>query len=623
MKKTLLAIAIAATSFGSLAQEVPANGQELLDWVESTATVEQKVGLVNKWSSEGGMESLFGAAGGTINIVNEGTEESPVYVVRWENPNGDNGKVNLTNPDGNDRIQKKLFKEMVEKYGSENHAPLPVRPNLPKEELVEGIKGRQDKGGLGGDADGDLAKAKRQAAVGIMNEVATLTGSDATFEIVDGVLTVTHDGETIDVTDTAIEKAKGKIVDEANKRQIGLDPEPMPTIPVSRDKIKDVAIDYLTTNDLLDSDNLTKVAQLRMNNENKVEFTGSQKLEAVNKLTNKNFAIHYDLDGNAFMVDGNGNQYTPEQVKKMALDARKQVKAEAQDRFEVLAKEHAADNGVSIDTRAAIEEHIRDNGMSDDAIADIKSHIETKGMDNANVVKIRQERVYQGTAFKFINEDGALAEGVDAQRVVDSLNEHSEHIIELTPATADGKATLTIDRKDGNGPVEVTQEDIAAAKVAIKDNAESKMPVAEPIDENAPIADLPEVGAGLTIQQKAYVAKQYVEAQAATAHDDLQDARIDFNEQAIANLQGEIKRLDEQMDGVMAGTHAVNNARPYLSGEGATAIGVGTGFAGSSSAVAIGAAHAFTDGLSASMTLNVTTGSYSEVSGGAGVQYQW
>ncbi|NLS11980.1 hypothetical protein HGP28_03625 [Vibrio sp. SM6] len=100
-----------------------------------------------------------------------------------------------------------------------------------------------------------------------------------------------------------------------------------------------------------------------------------------------------------------------------------------------------------------------------------------------------------------------------------------------------------------------------------------------------------------------------------------QDSAIAQNAQDIDNLFGEVARLDEKIDGVMAGVHAVNNARPFLSSEGETAVGVGIGYAGSSSAVAVGAAHAFSDQLSASMTLNVTTGSYSEVSGGAGVQY--
>ncbi|WP_202800830.1 YadA C-terminal domain-containing protein [Moritella dasanensis] len=109
------------------------------------------------------------------------------------------------------------------------------------------------------------------------------------------------------------------------------------------------------------------------------------------------------------------------------------------------------------------------------------------------------------------------------------------------------------------------------------------------------------------------------------SRDDAQDAAFNefkFETQAdIADLYNEIDRLDEKMDGVMAGTHAINNARPFLTGEGQTAVGVGAGFAGSSSAIAVGVAHSFSSNWSVSSTVNVTTGSYSEVSGGVGTQF--
>lgn len=127
-------------------------------------------------------------------------------------------------------------------------------------------------------------------------------------------------------------------------------------------------------------------------------------------------------------------------------------------------------------------------------------------------------------------------------------------------------------------------------------------------------AEIKQAVSGQEAQRYATVAEIYNASQ---------DAKIAKNEQDIATLFGEVDRLDEKMDGVMAGVHAVNNARPYLSSEGDTAIGAGVGYAGDAGAVAFGAAHAFTDSLSASMTLNVTTGSYSEVSGGAGVQYKF
>ncbi|WP_318476511.1 YadA C-terminal domain-containing protein [Photobacterium leiognathi] len=98
-------------------------------------------------------------------------------------------------------------------------------------------------------------------------------------------------------------------------------------------------------------------------------------------------------------------------------------------------------------------------------------------------------------------------------------------------------------------------------------------------------------------------------------------AGIKENKEAITFLNAEIDRLDNKMDGVMAGVHAVNNARPYLTAQGQTAIGAGVGFAGSNSAVAVGLAHAVSDNWSVSATMNVTTGDESELSGGFGTQF--
>ncbi|WP_051202125.1 YadA C-terminal domain-containing protein [Ferrimonas senticii] len=102
-----------------------------------------------------------------------------------------------------------------------------------------------------------------------------------------------------------------------------------------------------------------------------------------------------------------------------------------------------------------------------------------------------------------------------------------------------------------------------------------------------------------------------------------QDEAIFSNAMAIENLQREMDKIDERVDGLAAGMHAVANARPQLSYVGQTAIGAGVGFAGASEAVAVGVAHSFTKNLSMSATFNVTTGGTSDVSGGAGIQYSF
>lgn len=98
---------------------------------------------------------------------------------------------------------------------------------------------------------------------------------------------------------------------------------------------------------------------------------------------------------------------------------------------------------------------------------------------------------------------------------------------------------------------------------------------------------------------------------------------INTNTQSINTLFGHVSRLDTRLDGLIASSHAIANARPYLSGKGQTAIGMGIGVARGAKALSIGVAHSFTERLSASFTVSATNGTNRETSGGAGVQYNF
>ncbi|MGR6862951.1 YadA C-terminal domain-containing protein [Aliivibrio salmonicida] len=75
---------------------------------------------------------------------------------------------------------------------------------------------------------------------------------------------------------------------------------------------------------------LENAIKYRMKNENKYKFSGSEKIAAVNRLTGAELELHYDLDGNSFLVNKTtGEQFKPEQVKELALNARKQIQEEA------------------------------------------------------------------------------------------------------------------------------------------------------------------------------------------------------------------------------------------------------------------------------------------------------
>ncbi|PHS22047.1 MAG: hypothetical protein COA84_14265 [Robiginitomaculum sp.] len=198
--------------------------------------------------------------------------------------------------------------------------------------------------------------------------------------------------------------------------------------------------------------------------------------------------------------------------------------------------------------------------------------------------------------------------------------------------SADGKSylvygdgeSIALNDLDADGIADIKER---ATKAIKEDQITPVTPIEgekpEPTQLDRVVAGLQDKAAELREEYTGERAQQYVEQQ--QTRDDAQDKAFNefkFETQAdIANLYNEIDRLDEKMDGVMAGTHAINNARPFLTRSGQTAVGVGAGFAGNSGAIAIGAAHSFNENWSTSMTVNITTGSYSEVSGGAGVQY--
>ncbi|MFM2666494.1 YadA C-terminal domain-containing protein [Vibrio mediterranei] len=114
--------------------------------------------------------------------------------------------------------------------------------------------------------------------------------------------------------------------------------------------------------------------------------------------------------------------------------------------------------------------------------------------------------------------------------------------------------------------------------------------------------------------------------------DDMND-RINSNTSRINTLEQDMKAmgnkmldLEDRMDGVVATSHAVTNARPMVQDAGEFAMGVGIGAAGSKQALALGGAYQFNANWSSSMTVNYETAgkrSNSQVSAGAGVQYRF
>ncbi|MGF1784707.1 YadA-like family protein [Photobacterium swingsii] len=108
-----------------------------------------------------------------------------------------------------------------------------------------------------------------------------------------------------------------------------------------------------------------------------------------------------------------------------------------------------------------------------------------------------------------------------------------------------------------------------------------------------------------------------------------ESVRIDNLEKTFNDFAEETNRrfseMDEQMDGIRAGLHAVTNARPFVT-SGEFAMGAGVGFSGSKEAIALGGAYGINSQLSVSGTFHYeTSGKYSssDVAAGVGVQYSF
>ncbi|MGI9947047.1 YadA C-terminal domain-containing protein [Vibrio hyugaensis] len=102
----------------------------------------------------------------------------------------------------------------------------------------------------------------------------------------------------------------------------------------------------------------------------------------------------------------------------------------------------------------------------------------------------------------------------------------------------------------------------------------------------------------------------------------LADAKS-YTDTQIAGINSRIDGIEEDLSSVMATAQAVTAARPYLSINQTSAIGVGLGQAGDQAAFALGYAHRINDNWTANANVSGTSGNEIDYSVGAGVSYAW
>ncbi|CAE6950366.1 hypothetical protein ACOMICROBIO_LKFPLAJE_04276 [Vibrio sp. B1FIG11] len=102
----------------------------------------------------------------------------------------------------------------------------------------------------------------------------------------------------------------------------------------------------------------------------------------------------------------------------------------------------------------------------------------------------------------------------------------------------------------------------------------------------------------------------------------LADAKS-YTDTQIAGINSRIDGIEEGLSSVMATAQAVTAARPYLSTNQTSAIGVGLGQAGDQAAFAVGYAHRINENWTANANVSGTSGNEIDYSVGAGVSYAW
>ncbi|WP_119011056.1 YadA C-terminal domain-containing protein [Vibrio superstes] len=212
-----------------------------------------------------------------------------------------------------------------------------------------------------------------------------------------------------------------------------------------------------------------------------------------------------------------------------------------------------------------------------------------------------------------------------------AYNEESGELT-FSTVTTDGGKEVVIDKNTFHTKVDNRREEMAeksAERNTRREEAKTPVGAPTPIEGEKPVpSEGQEIVQGLK-EARAIIAQTYTGEQANDAYNATQ-AQMDeiyaqgqANSQDIETLFGEVDRLDERIDGVMASAQAVTAARPYLSTNQTNSVGVGVGYAGDVAAVAVGYAHRINPNWTANANVSATTGNDVDVSAGAGVSYAW
>lgn len=235
---------------------------------------------------------------------------------------------------------------------------------------------------------------------------------------------------------------------------------------------------------------------------------------------------------------------------------------------------------------------------------------------------------------KIMDETSEIMDTIDESQKVAERVENGKSVVELRDGQ--GNVVETIDASNVERYVEsfskMSDEEKIAALRDIKQAAANGQIVEGDTPSPRPDPEITPDDVQDYINTRINGAANQVVEVGAAAYSEL-DNKIASNTARITGLETEMKKmgdkmldLEDRMDGVVATSHAVTNARPMVQDAGEFAMGVGIGAAGSKQALALGGAYQFSQNWSASTTVNYETAgkrSKSQFSAGAGVHYRF
>ncbi|WP_322804832.1 YadA-like family protein [Vibrio alfacsensis] len=341
---------------------------------------------------------------------------------------------------------------------------------------------------------------------------------------------------------------------------------------------------------------------------NSLRAEGGREVAKLESVTNA-------LDKKMNLMEKDGTKYVEEKADAaVAKSATQLYDAGAREVAKLESSLEGVNKGIRLDAEKAY------NDASKNIVTEATK---AESAIKSEFAKVRDE-IKQSSA-----DGGIAADSIKKELRAEATKEYSKVEKSVTAAANDIEKTYNQDKADMSSQIASLQAQIDDLR---NNGGDSNSRTSEESDRNkAKIDDVHnridheianiDKASREAINEFYKDGKEYIDGRM-----DKQDERISGLEESMKKMGNKMLQLEERMDGVVATSHAVTNARPVLSAVGEYGVGVGIGAAGSKQALAFGGAMQMTENWSASTTVNYETkGKHSkgQFSAGVGAQYKF